>query len=237
MAVIKKPSAADVGGVLVSIVPVVAPTPTANVMRYLADYAINGVARLPGAREAAATALGHQKGGTEAAIDAVTRAHTSMAGAQGFLTNLGGMITALAGVPANLAAVTVIQTRMVAAIAHLRGYDLDDPRVRQAVWITLLGHRTVESLLSEGKLPSTPLGVATAPVADDALEQQIAEQVLSSLLGRAGTKQTVAFLGKRVPMIGGGVGMATDGYTTWTVARYARQQFVVRRSITPTDVE
>ncbi|WP_316668886.1 EcsC family protein [uncultured Propionibacterium sp.] len=234
MALIKKPSAADIGGALVSIVPIVASGPTAGALRHLADHAINGVARLPGAREAAATALGRQKGGTEAAIDAVSRAHTSMAGAQGFVTNLGGTITALAGIPANLAAVTVIQTRMVAAIAHLRGYDLDDPRVRQAVWITLLGRRTAEALVADGRLPSTPQGVATAPVSDDALEQQIAEQVLGALLGRAGTKQTVAFIGKRIPAVGGGVGLATDGYTTWTVARYARQQFVPRRSITPT---
>lgn len=232
MALIKKPSAADVGGALVSIVPVVASGPTASAMRRLADYAINGVARLPGAREAAATALGHQKGGIEAAIDAVTRAHASAAGAQGFVTNLGGAVSAVAGIPANLAAMTVIQVRMVAAIAHLRGYDLDDPRVRQAVWITLLGRRGVEELVSDGRLPSTPLGVATAPVPDEALEQQIAEQVLGTLLGRAGTKQTIAFLGKRIPVIGGGVGLATDGYSTWTVAHYARQQFVVRRSIT-----
>ena len=234
MALIKKPSAADIGGALVSIVPVVASGPTANALRHVADYAVNGVAKLPGAREAAATALGRQRGGAEAAIDAVSRAHTSMAGAQGFVTNLGGTITALAGIPANLAAVTVIQTRMVAAIAHLRGYDLDDPRVRQAVWITLLGRRTAEALVADGRLPSTPQGVATAPVSDDALEQQIAEQVLGALLGRAGTKQTVAFIGKRIPAVGGGVGLATDGYTTWTVARYARQQFVPRRSITPT---
>lgn len=235
MALIKKPSATDIGGALVSIVPVVASGPTANALRHVADYAINGVARLPGAREAAATALGRQRGGTEAAIDAIARAHTSMAGAQGFVTNLGGAITAVAGIPANLAAVTVIQTRMVAAIAHLRGYDLDDPRVRQAIWITLLGRRTVDVLVTDGKLPSTPLGIATAPVPDEDLEQQIAEKVLSSLLGRAGTKQTVSFVSKRVPVIGGGVGMATDGYSTWAVARYARQQFVVRRSITQSE--
>ena len=31
--------------------------------------------------------------------------------------------------PANLAGVALLQGRMVGAIAHLRGYDVDDPRV------------------------------------------------------------------------------------------------------------
>ena len=36
-------------------------------------------------------------------------------------------------VPANIAGLALIQCRMVAAIAHLRGYDLDDRRTRNAI--------------------------------------------------------------------------------------------------------
>ena len=36
-------------------------------------------------------------------------------------------------IPANITGLALIQCRMIAGIAHLRGYDLDDPRVRNAI--------------------------------------------------------------------------------------------------------
>lgn len=218
-----------IGATVVAMAPTIAPGPSANLLRRLADYAIDGVGPLPGARIAAGHALEHKTGDVEAALDSLVRNHVAMAGAQGFVTNLGGVVTAIAAIPANLAAVAVVQTRMVATIAHLRGYDLSDLRVREAIWMTLLGRRDVDDLVAAGKLPSTPLGVATAPVLDSALEQRIAEQVLSALVGRSGGKQTLAMMSKRIPFVGGGVGMATDGWFTWTVASYARDVFAPRR--------
>ncbi|CEG96588.1 EcsC family protein [Propionibacterium freudenreichii] len=218
-----------IGATVVAMAPTIAPGPSANLLRRLADYAIDGVGPLPGARIAAGHALEHKTGDVEAALDSLVRNHVAMAGAQGFVSNLGGVVTAIAAIPANLAAVAVVQTRMVATIAHLRGYDLSDLRVREAIWMTLLGRHDVDDLVAAGKLPSTPLGVATAPVLDSALEQRIAEQVLATLVGRSGGKQTLAMMSKRIPLVGGGVGMATDGWFTWTVASYARDVFAPRR--------
>ncbi|MDN5961845.1 MAG: hypothetical protein L0H80_03215, partial [Propionibacterium sp.] len=48
-------------------------------------------------------------------------------------------------------------------------------------------------------------------------------------VGRSGGKQTLAMMSKRIPLVGGGVGMATDGWFTWTVASYARDVFAPRR--------
>lgn len=229
MPVIKKSTIGSIGSTVVTIAPAIAPGPAAAALRRLADLAIDGVAFLPGARSAAGKVLEAKAGDVEAAIGTLVRSHTAMAGAQGFVTNLGGVITTIIAVPANLAGVAILQTRLVASIAHLRGYDLEDPRVREAIWMTLLGRRGVEELVGSGKLPSSPLGVATAPVSDARLEQQIAEQVLGSLLARTSGKQTVAIVGKRIPVIGGGVGLATDGWTTYSVADYAKHQFVARR--------
>ena len=36
-------------------------------------------------------------------------------------------------IPTNITGLALIQCRMIAGIAHLRGYDLDDPRVRNAI--------------------------------------------------------------------------------------------------------
>ena len=79
--------------------------------------------------------------------------------------------------PANLAGVAVVQVRMVAAIAHLRGYDLDDNRVRTALVMCLLGGEEIAKRIVEGKLPTSPMAVATAPVFDPELDRQVAEEV------------------------------------------------------------
>ena len=41
---------------------------------------------------------------------------------------------------------------------------------------------------------------------------------------------TVGLVAKRIPVIGGGVGAATDSWNTMAIARYARDQFVSRRN-------
>ncbi len=221
--------ASNLGKSLIAAVPAVAPGATAQLLRLLIDYSINGLGKLPGARVSAAGALERATGDFETAITNLTRSHVALGGAQGFVTNLGGLATAMAAVPANLAGITIVQSRLVASIVHLRGYDVDDPRVRSAIVMTLLGRATVHELIDKGELPATPMAVATAPAWDSALEQQIAEKVVSSLMAQIGGKQAVSFAGKRVPVIGGGFGGVADGYSTLTIGRYARQEFVSRR--------
>ena len=152
-----------------------------------------------------------------------------MAGAQGFVSNLGGVVTLAVTIPANISGVAIVQARMVAAIAHLRGYDLDDQRVRTAILATLMGQREVDSLIHEEKLPTTPMGIATAPVGDADLEKVVARNLVNVLMGQVAGKKLPVFVSKRVPVLGGGVGATTDGFTTWSVARYARKQFRTRR--------
>ena len=222
--------ASNIGKSLIAAAPALAPAAVGGLLRRIVDAAINGTGPLPAARTSAGHHLEKHAGDVEKAIDALVYQHVAMGGAQGFVTNLGGFATAVASIPANLTGVAVVQSRMVACIAHLRGYDLDDSRVRAALLMTLLGRNEVDELVGQGVLPSTPMGVATSPALDAALEQQIAEKVVTSLMARIGGKQTVAFIGKRIPVIGGGVGGIADGYTTLAISRYARQQFVSRRT-------
>ena len=153
----------------------------------------------------------------------------TLSGAQGFVTNLGGLTTMIVGAPANFAGVALVQTRLVAGIAHLRGYDLDDSRVRHAVVTTLLGKRIVDDLVAGGELPGTPLVLATAPGTDRRLEQLISQRVMTALLTASGGKTLVGLAAKRIPVIGGGVGLVTDSWNILAIGRYAREQFVSRR--------
>ena len=90
--------------------------------------------------------------------------HIRLAGVQGFVTSIGGLVTLPVALPANLTGLAIVQARMVASIAHLRGYDLDDPRVRTAVITCLLGEDGVTDRLKKSSLPTSPLAIATAPV-------------------------------------------------------------------------
>src|SRR5690606_37311924 len=71
-------------------------------------------------------------------------------GIGGFLTGLGGFVTMPVSLPVNLAEFYIQAVRMVAAIAHLRGYDLDDERIRTAVLLTMVGSDSDEVLRKAG---------------------------------------------------------------------------------------
>ena len=222
------PDPGQIGKSIIAAAPVSAPNTAGRLLRRVLEFAIEGSDQLPGARIAA----GHQlvrRGSAEDAIEGLIRNHAAMCGAQGFVTNLGGFVTLVVGAPTNLAGVALIQARMVAAIAHLRGYDLNDSRVRHAVLTTLLGKRIVDDLVEKGELPGTPLVLATAPGLDRDLEQLIAQRVVTALLTTVGGKQAVGLIARAIPVVGGGVGAATDSWNTLAVGRYAREQFVSRR--------
>ncbi|CAI9402583.1 EcsC family protein [Aestuariimicrobium sp. T2.26MG-19.2B] len=205
-----------------------APGVAGAALRRVLDLAIDGYTGLPGAREVAAGHLARRQD-RDAAIDAIAMQHVGLAGAQGFVTNLGGIALLAVSIPANLAGVMVVQSRMVASIAHLRGYDVDDARVRAAIMMCLLGHEAVTKLMGNGTLPGNPLTIATAPVFDKALEQQISEAVLGVLLTGLGGKKVGVLFSKRVPLLGGFVGAGTDGWSTYQIGRYASEQFIDRR--------
>ena len=141
-------------------------------MREALARAIHGVGPLPPAAHAADKQLAEQHGNVERAIHEVIENHVRYAGAQGFVTNVGGLVDRWPStIPANITGLALIQCRMIAGIAHLRGYDLDDPRVRNAILACLLGEDTVNALVKKSKLPAPPMALATAPAHDPHLDR------------------------------------------------------------------
>lgn len=205
------------------------PKVSAGYVRTLLELAIDGTGPFKPVRVAADTRLALAGGRVEAAIDAVVGNHVRYAGAQGFLTNLGGVATMIVTVPANVAGLALLQCHMVAALAYLRGYDLDDPRVRNGVMAALLGKDGVRDAIKDGRLPSTPMGLATSPVHDPTLDETIAREVTSALFGRVSTKQGASVVVRKVPIIGGGVGLVADARHTAKLATYARAELRDRR--------
>lgn len=202
----------------------VAPDVTAGVVHEALRRAIHGVGKLPPAANAADKQLAEQEGDVDRAIHEVIENHVRYAGAQGFLTNVGGLVTAAVTIPANIAGLALIQCRMVAGIAHLRGYDLSDPRVHDAILMCILGEDSVKSLVKKRKLPAPPMAVATAPVHDEHLDRQVANEVMGELLTKVAGKRLATTVGRRVPVVGGLVGAGADGFGTWQIGRYADRE-------------
>jgi hypothetical protein len=201
---------------------------TSGFVREALSRAIYGVGPLPGAAHAADKQLEEQGGDVERAIHEVIENHVRYAGAQGFATNLGGVMTAALTIPANIATLAMLQARMVAGIAHLRGYELDDPRVRNAVLACMLGEDAVRSLVKKKKLPAPPMAIATAPTHDPQLDRVIAAEVTAELLTKVAGKRVATTVGRRVPVVGGLVGAGADGIATWQVGRYADRELLSR---------
>ena len=206
-----------------------APNVTSAFVHQALTKAISGVGPLAGAAAAADKQLSQNHGHLNRGLHDVIENHVRYAGLQGFLTNLGGLTTMAVSVPANVVGLTLIQCRMVAGILHLRGYDLDEPRVRDAILGCLLGEEKILHLVGRRDLPGTPMEIATATVHDPHLDDQLANEVAAELIARAAGKRVATTVGRRVPVVGGVVGAGTDAYVTWRIGRYVDREFLPRK--------
>ena len=221
-------AASQAGRQLAPKIAEMAPGLTTTFVREALHRAIVCVGPLPPAAKAADAQLKEQKGNRERAVHEVIENHVRYAGAQGFVTNLGGVVTMALAVPTNITGLALIQCRMIAGIAHLRGYDLDDPRVRNAILTCLLGEDTVNSMIKNKKLPAPPMALATAPVNDPDLDRILSAEVASELISKVAGKRLATTIGRRVPVIGGVVGLSADAYSTWRIGRYADRELLPR---------
>ena len=205
-----------------------APGLTTSFVREALHRAIVGVGPLPAAAKAADAQLKEQRGDVEKAVHEVIENHVRYAAAQGFVTNVGGLVTIALTIPTNITGLALIQCRMIAGIAHLRGYDLDDPRVRNAILTCLIGEDSVKTLVKKRKLPAPPMALATAPRHDPDLDKVISAEVAAELVTKVAGKKLATTVGRRIPIAGGFIGMGADGYATWRVGRYADRELLPR---------
>ncbi|HKG50121.1 MAG TPA: hypothetical protein VKB14_06760 [Actinomycetales bacterium] len=200
----------------------------AEIVERLVDVGIDGLGPFHAA-QAVADAARRQHPDVEQAIDAVVGRHVGLAAVGGFVTGLGGFVTLPVALPANVAEFFAVATRMVGAVAALRGYDLREPGVRSAVMLTLVG-ADVDDLLRQAGVPSGGriLGLVTQRLPGPAamvVNKGIGFRVLTatgrSLLGP---------LGKGVPVVGGAIGAGLDAYLLRRIAENARRELPARSS-------
>lgn len=204
------------------------PEYSSGFVREAFNRAIDGTGKLPGAARSADKRLAQVAGDTDEAVDLLISSHLKYAGSQGFVTNLGGIVSMAVLAPANIAALALVQCHLVAGIAHLRGLDLTDPRTRNAVLACMIGPDAVKRLVRKRKLPGTPYQLAHADEYDAELAKVIATELTNELISRTLGKRAVGFVGRRIPVLGGGIGAAGDAYSTRKVGKYAAKEFRLR---------
>ena len=194
------------------------------------DAGIDGVGPLTPSSRVAADALRKHGGNVEKAISEVISDHVKRAGAVGFLTGVGGLVTMPVSLPANVVGFYTLATRMDAAIAELRGYDVTQPGTRAAVLLALVGADADDLLqkaglgMVSGMSGSGRLARLATSRMPKAAAMMINKAVGFRLLTTMGSKALSRFV-RFVPLAGGIVGAGLDGVLMKRLGDHARAEF------------
>lgn len=190
----------------------------------LLGVGIGGRPPFDSASKVADQALKKTGGDVDKAIDRIVSDHRRLAGAEGFITSVGGLVTMAVSLPANVAGFYLLSTRMVAAIAKVRGHDLDNPSLRTAILLTLVGAEANDLLKKAGVASTGRLASLATRQLPPPVLMVVNKAVGFRLVGQVGEK-VVTRLGKAIPLVGGFVGAGLDAYLISKIAANAKQQF------------
>jgi hypothetical protein len=200
--------------------------PGSLLVQRLLEVGVDGKGAFDSAAQVARDALDALAVGAprEHAIDAVVSDHVRLAAAGGFVTGLGGFATMAVALPANVAGFYLIATRMSAAIAVIRGYDVSDPQVRTAVLLSLVGADSHEVLRKAGYAGTGRLANLAVQRLPGPVLMAVNKGIGFRLINQIGRK-SLARLGRAVPVAGGVLGAGLDVYLLRKIAEQVRGEF------------
>lgn len=208
-----------------------------RLVQNILDLGVDGRGFFDSASHVADEALRAHGGDVEAAVDAVVRSHVVKGGASGFVTSLGGFITLPVALPVNLLGFYLLATRMTAAVARVRGYDITNEQIRTAVLLTLVGAEA-DDLLRKANMvvPGGTLSNLAAQRLPGPALMVVQKGIGFRLLAQVG-KSTFARLGRLVPLVGGAIGGGLDAYMLHRFAANAKRQFPTAVPVTASTPE
>ena len=196
-----------------------------RLVEMLVATGLEGRGPLSSAREVAQEALAKSDGDVEKAVARLARQTLVTGSIGGFVTGLGGFVTMPVSLPVNVAEFYLQAVRMVGGIASLRGYDLEEPRVRTAVLLTLVGSDSHEVLEKAG------MTTASGRITSYALKGlppgalMIVNKAVGFRLMRGVSEKVLSRLGRGIPVAGGLVGGGIDGFMMKKIADQAMKEF------------
>ncbi|MEG2869234.1 MAG: EcsC family protein [Terrisporobacter sp.] len=194
-----------------------------EVLDWSYDKAINGLPGMDTAEELASSYL-RKSSSVDEAIDKFIKWQQAKCATSGFLTGLGGIITLPVAIPANISSVVYIQTRMIATIACMRGFDLRDDQVKTLVYVSLTGQAAADILKHAGIKIGTKMSTVLIKRMPIEIIKQINKRVGFRLVTKFGEKGVIN-LGKCVPLVGGVIGGTVDAVGTNTIGKTAKKVF------------
>lgn len=198
---------------------------TAKVLNNIYNLAVTGNGSFGNSIQELADEYVERYGRTEKAIDKMVSNQRLKCTATGFVTGLGGLVTLPITIPADLASSLYIEIRMIAAVAAIRGYDINSDEVKTLVYLCIVGN-SVGDVLKQAGLKSLTNYTAKVliPKISNAIAAKVAENVGNKLLLKTSTK-VLPKLGKMVPVIGGVVSGAYNYAEVSAYAKVAKDRF------------
>lgn len=182
---------------------------------------------IPGSATAEELAMSYMRrnGTLRDKANSLIRWQNTKAATSGFVNGLPGLPFMPLTIPTSLTAAWYIQLRMVAAVAHLGGYDIRDDQVRTLSYVCLCGNGAKDVLKEIGVAIGTKLTQQAIRSVSGAAIVRINQAVGFRLLTKFG-QHGVINLGKAVPIVGGVIGGAFDGIATNIIGNVARETFI-----------
>ncbi len=190
------------------------------------DKGLDGWLTFSSAQTVADRALKKHRKNPEKAVRRIIRSHRRSVTLGGFLTGLGGIVTLAVLLPVNIVEFYVQATRMVGAIAAVRGHQLSDEEIRTRVLAALVAEESDDVLATVGLGPVA--GAATRhvakrlPAADPSTA--VARAIGGRVLARFGLR-SVKLFGKAIPFLGAIIGAWTDRKALNKIAKAAMEDF------------
>ncbi len=196
-----------------------------QMLKKILEMGLDGIGPLSGAKELGDQYINNSspKGKSEK-IARLIKWEQSKNFTSGFLSSLGGIITLPVAVPASLSANWILQTRMVAAMAHIGGFDIDEPPVKVCIALCLLGHKGKDALGEniyefQNALRENSFKTITKQ------SVLILNQMIAMRLMQTAAKKGLSRISKAIPVLGGVVGGALDLYSCHETAKFAKELF------------
>jgi len=194
-----------------------------STLNWIVEAGINGFGVLPSARK---VANDHLKDAVDpdSAIASIINWRTAYAAGSGFVTGVGGIAAMPVTIPAGLMASYALGANTAAAIAYVRGYEVDTEQVRTLILLCLIGESAEQVLKNAGIAIGTKLTKAVLQQIPGKVFIEINKRVGFRLITKAGEKGVVN-VAKMVPLVGGVVGAGFDGYFVNSCGRAAQALF------------
>jgi len=184
---------------------------------------VEGAGPLKGARQIAEEHL-KQHGDPEKAIDKLIATHSRLLGASGFASGVGGLFMLPVTIPTDVTVFYTMSARCAAAVAHLRGYDIDSDEVRSVVLLTLIGSAGVAVAAEMGVQVGTKAATAALRNLPGRVLVEINKKVGFRLFTKFGEKGVINLV-KVIPLLGGGVGATVNVASMRSIGGYAKRNF------------